>query len=221
MCALRAACGPCSEKMEWQIIEDGSKRARKSLLDPSQQLHDGGASAAGPSEAGGGEMGRREEELRRDLQTQIQEHQKELEPLELELAQLRTKMSLFNVNGHAIGFDRHNRRIWCFGQAGKPMGAARMFIEDPNRHTLFCLDTEAALRQLMSTLLTRGEREGRLKKRVEEQLEDIITQVALRKKRETDVRVHYTRPSRTLTHAYAYAYTHRRACYRCLHLHVH
>lgn len=55
----------------------------------------------------------------------------------LSLPQVRIKMALFNVNGHAIGFDRHGRRHWCFGLAGKPAGSARMFIEDPVRHSLY------------------------------------------------------------------------------------
>ena len=169
-----------------------AKAAPQDADDHESPARPGGAADRASATAdvgGGGEVGRREEEQRRELNGQLQEQLKELEPLELELAQLRTKMSLFNVNGHAIGFDRHNRRHWCFGQAGKPMGAARMFIEDPNRHTLFCLDTEAALRQLLAALLVRGEREGRLKKRVEEQMDDIIVQVKLRKQREREVRV--------------------------------
>ncbi len=52
------------------------------------------------------------------------------------LSPLGGHRALFNVNGHAIGFDRYGRRHWCFGQAGKPAGSARMFIEDPVRHTL-------------------------------------------------------------------------------------
>ena len=53
--------------------------------------------------------------------------------------------ALFNVNGHAIGFDRYGRRHWCFGQAGKPAGSARMFIEDPVRHTLCVLSRPSHL----------------------------------------------------------------------------
>ncbi len=52
----------------------------------------------------------------------------------------------------------------------------------------FAVDTEQALRALMASLLVRGEREGRLRKRAEEQIEDVVAQVALRTAREREVR---------------------------------
>jgi hypothetical protein len=140
---LLVLLGVVSELQEWKAIEEigKTKTGLRSGAPGADSFDRYTAMDDEPSGSFGGGEGRRDEETRRDVNAYIAEHGKELEQLELELAQFRTKMSLFNVNGHAIGFDRHKRRHWCFGEAAKPSGAARLFIEDPDQHTLFCLDT--------------------------------------------------------------------------------
>lgn len=60
-----------------------------------------------------------------------------MDALQYQVLALRVKLSLFNTVAHSIGYDRAYRRYWCFGTAN----TARLFVEDPDSHSLFCFDT--------------------------------------------------------------------------------
>lgn len=113
--------------------------------------------------------------------------QADVEQLQLELAQLRAKASLLSASAHSIGYDRHHKRYWCFGAAGGSAGAARLFVEDPDSHSLFCFDTAEAITKLMSALHHRGLREYSLQQNLKALTTDIVSQIKFRKQREKQV----------------------------------
>ena len=71
------------------------------------------------------------------------QRQLEVEQLAFDVAQLKVKQSLFATPTHSPGYDRNHRRYWSFGSMGGLNGTARLFVEDADSHSLFCLDTAA------------------------------------------------------------------------------
>lgn len=133
---------------------------------------------------------------RRVPETDAQVKLVEVEQLQLEISQLKTKLSVMNVANHALGFDRHHKRYWCFGSAGGLKGSARLFVEDADTHSLLCLDVAEALSKLIDAMNVRGVREMALQKGLSDTIVEMTSQIKLRKQREkqflTDVLAYAT-----------------------------
>lgn len=137
------------------------------------------------------------------------------------LAHVSAKAALINAFGHSLGYDRHYRRYWCFSGAGGAFGAARLFVEDPDSHSLFCYDTAEvpvnvcvnvyicvlsnsssiycvrlcvhlqSLSQLIDAMNTRGVREKFLQKQLQDRVGEIIGQIQIRQQRDGQVCDHW------------------------------